>query len=277
MSFRADVLTLYHHGSSACAAKVRFALAEKHLDWRSCYVDILKGEQFAPHFRALNPKAVVPVLVHDDWVLPESTIICEYLDEAFTDHPIYPRSPRRRAEARNWTKAVDEELHPTCSAITYIVSHRHTIQRQGALDFEKFLEQGGAEGRSARLQKWQWIQHGIQAPGAADKIRLYDAYLHKMEAALSGSDWLVGNEFSVADITMTPYVNRLHALALEGLWIGGRLPRVADWFERIRDRPTFKPSFVDWMPTELTREMHANGEKSWPQIHSLLSSAGPRA
>ena len=55
-------LELYHHGSSACAAKVRFALAEKRLPWTSRYVDILKGEQFAPEFVALNPKAVVPVL-----------------------------------------------------------------------------------------------------------------------------------------------------------------------------------------------------------------------
>jgi ganglioside-induced differentiation-associated protein 1 len=264
------MLTLYHHGSSACAAKVRFALAEKHLHWRSCYVDILKGEQFAPEFRALNPKAVVPVLVHDDVVVPESTIICEYLEEVFPEHPIYPRSPRYRAEARNWTKAVDEELHPACSAITYIVSHRHTIQRQGAISFEEFLEHAGAEGRAARLQKWQWIQRGIHAPGATEKIRLYDSYLHKMEAALAQAEWLVGNEFSIADIAMTPYLNRLDALAMQGLWVGGRLPRVADWFQRIRERPTFKPSFIDWMPPELIQEMRVNGEKSWPQIHSLL-------
>ena len=265
------MLTLYHHGSSACAAKVRFALAEKHLDWTSRYVDILKGEQFTAEFRELNPKAVVPVLVHDGWVLPESTLICEYLEEMFADHPIYPRSPRDRAEARKWTKAVDEELHPACSAITYIVSHRHTILRQGALSFEKFIEQGRAEGAAVRLQKWQWIQHGIEAPGAADKIRLYDSYLHKMEASLERSQWLVGSGFSIADVALTPYVNRLDVLGMEGFWSGGRLPRVADWFARVRARPAFKSSLLDWMPVELAREMRANGDKSWPQIRTLLN------
>jgi hypothetical protein len=49
------VLVLYHHGSSACAAKVRFALAEKALPWESRYVDILRGEQFAPAYLAVNP------------------------------------------------------------------------------------------------------------------------------------------------------------------------------------------------------------------------------
>ena len=38
------MIELYHHGSSACAAKVRFALEEKHLKWTGHYVDILAGE-----------------------------------------------------------------------------------------------------------------------------------------------------------------------------------------------------------------------------------------
>ncbi len=178
-------LQLYHHGSSACAAKVRFALAEKELPWVGHYVDILAGEQFKPEFLALNPRAVVPVLVHDGAVIVESTVICEYLEESFPAHPIYPRSPLERARVRVWTKAVDEELHPACSAITYVVSHRHTILRNGAGSFEEFLARGANEGTAARTLKWQWIQLGLEAPGAADKIRLYDAYLRKMEQALA--------------------------------------------------------------------------------------------
>ena len=263
-------LELYHHGSSACSAKVRFALAEKELPWSSRYVDILAGEQFRPEFTALNAKAVVPVLVHDGAVIVESTVICEYLEESFAAKPIYPRAPRERAHVRIWTKAVDEELHPACSAITYVVSHRHTILRKGAGGFEDFLARGSGEGMAARMLKWQWIQHGLEAPGAADKIRLYDAYLHKMERALAGSDWLVGERFSMADIAMAPYLNRLAALAMPGLWEGGRLPCVERWFARVRARPTFRPAFVDWVPTDLAEEMRSNGERSWPAIRALL-------
>ena len=65
------MLELYHHGSSACAAKVRFALGEKQLGWESHYLDLLKGEQFNPDYLKINPKAVVPTLVHDSMVIPE--------------------------------------------------------------------------------------------------------------------------------------------------------------------------------------------------------------
>lgn len=264
------MLELHHHGSSACAAKVSFALAEKQLDWVGHYVDILKGEQFTPAFLAVNPKAVVPVLVHDGLVIPESTVICEYIEEAFPDHPIYPSRPADRARVRLWTKAVDEELHPACSAITYVVSHRHTLLRNGVGDFEDFLAKGAGDGVAARALKWQWIQQGLQAPGAADKIRLYDLYLHRMEAALEDRDWLVGEAFSMADIAVTPYVNRLAALSMEGLWTGGRLPRVERWFARVRARPAFHPGFIAWMPQHLSQEMRDNGVRSWPEIRDLL-------
>jgi ganglioside-induced differentiation-associated protein 1 len=265
------MLELYHHGSSACAAKVRFALAEKALAWTGHYVDILRGEQFRPEFLAINPKAVVPVLVHDGHVITESTVICEYLEEAFPQPPLLPRTPLERARVRAWTKAVDEELHPACSAITYVVSHRHTILRNGAGSFEEFMQRGGSEGAAARALKWQWIQQGLAAPGAADKIRLYVDYLRKMEHALQESDWLVGNDFTMADVAMAPYLNRLSALSMEGLWQGGRLPRVEDWFERVRGRPTFEPAFVAWMPPALRDEMRANGAKSWPDVVELLN------
>jgi len=264
------MLELYHHGSSACAAKVRFALEEKHLKWTGHYVDILAGEQFSPQFLAINPKAVVPVLIHNGETIRESTVICEYAEEAFPDHPIYPPSPLERAHVRIWTKAVDEELHPACSAITYVVSHRYTILRSGVGSFEEFLGKGAREGVSARSLKWQYIQEGLAAPGAADKIRLYDAYLHKMEEALRGRAWLVGDVFSMADIAMTPYVNRLAALAMEGMWVGGRLPRVERWFERVRCRPSFHSSFIEWMPESLAAEMHGNGVRSWPDVQALL-------
>lgn len=263
-------LVLHHHGSSACAAKVRFALAEKGLPWTSRYVDILRGEQFDAAFLALNPKAVVPVLVDDGVVILESTVICEYLEETRPEQPIYPRAPRERAQVRIWTKAVDEELHPACSAITYSVSHRHTILREGVQSFDQFLARGAHEGRAARALKWQWIQQGLEAPGVMDKIRLYVAYLEKMEHALGESEWLVGERFSMADIAMAPYVNRLAALSLDALWAEGRLPRVERWFARVRERPTFGPAFVEWLPVELAAEMRANGARSWPEVRAAL-------
>lgn len=264
------MLELYHHGSSVCAARVRLALAEKQLDWQGHYIDILRGEQFSPDYLAINPKGVVPTLRHDGRTIPESTIICEYLEDAFPEKSLYPGDPLTRARIRAWTKAVDEELHPACSALTYVVSHRHTIISNGVGSFEDFLAAGGQEGRSARMLKWRWIQEGLEAPGVSEKLALYVSYLEKMEDALAGRQWLAG-EFSMADVAMAPYLKRLSALAMDGLWEEGRLPAVAGWFDRIKQRPSFHNAVTEWIPAELGAEMHANGRHSWPGIARLLA------
>jgi len=94
--------------------------------------------------------------------------------------------------------------------------------------------------------------------------------LQQQARTLQESDWLVGRRFTMADVAMAPYVNRLAALAMEGLWSDGRLPRVADWFGRVGARPAFGPALVAWMPAALRAEMRANGEASWPDIAALL-------
>jgi ganglioside-induced differentiation-associated protein 1 len=265
--------TLYHHGSSVCAAKVRFAMAEKGLDWEGVYIDILKGEQFTPEYLALNPKGVVPTLVHDDLVIPDSTVIIEYLDQIAPETSVHPTDPWERAQVRYWTKAVDEDLHPACGTVTFVCSHRHTVLRDlGPEGAEKFMASTPKISVTSnwKAQKESFIRYGFDAPGAAEKIKLYDTYLHKMEEALEGRDWLVGNRFSIADISLTPYVNRLAMMSMRGMWEGGRLPNVERWFTAIEANPNFKPCFIDWVPEDLTKDLRENGAQSWPEVANIL-------
>ena len=222
--------TLYHHGSSVCAGKVRLALAEKNLPWEGVYIDILKGDQFTPDYMKLNPKAVVPALLDGSKVITESTVINEYLDLMHPDTRLHPVDPYAFYQARLWTKAVDEDLHPACAAVTFMCSHRHTIGGLGPEGLEKFL---GSTPAASVTPDWKekkrlYVTKGLEAPDGADKIRLYDSYLHKMEAALENGSWLVGAAYSIADLSVTPYVNRLAMLSMSDMWENGRLPRVTD-------------------------------------------------
>ena len=71
------MLTLHHNEMSTCSQKVRLTLAEKNLEWKSIHLRLRKGEQFDPHYLRLNPRGVVPTLIHDDWVIRESSVILE--------------------------------------------------------------------------------------------------------------------------------------------------------------------------------------------------------
>jgi ganglioside-induced differentiation-associated protein 1 len=262
------VLELYHHGTSVCAAKVRLVLAEKEIEWRGRYVDILAGEQFAPEFLKISPKGVVPILLHDDDVIRESTVINEYLDETFPGPPLRPDAPLGRAAMRLWTKLVDEALHPACGAITFAVSHRYTVLQQPEEKQKSFVE--ATPDPAMRERKRLWLDKGIDAPDVRDALLAYDRAIALMDRALCGRTWLAGDRYSLADIAMVPYVNRLAMLGMSDLWVEAR-PRVAAWFERVMARPSFAPAVESHIPAQLGAAMRANGARSWPEVHALLA------
>ncbi len=268
------MLELYHHGSSVCAAKVRLTLAEKKLEWQGHYIDILKGDQFDAAYMKLNPKAVVPTLIHDGFVLQESSVICEYIDEVFPDPPLTSTTAAERARMRLWTKAIDEVLHPMCGEITFACSHRHTVARLGPEGLANFLASTPPVSVTAgwHERKKVIVKHGLGAPGIDQSLRLYDAYLGKMETSLAENHWVAGDAYSLADIGLVPYVNRLDMMNMSAMWTRSR-PRVTDWFERVKAKPTFKPQMLDWVPADLTRDLATFGAQSWPEIDRILHAA----
>ena len=118
-------LTLYHNAMSSCAAKVRMVLSEKELKWEGIHLDLRAGDQQKPNYVKLNPKKVVPTLVHNDAVIIESNVVCEYLDDAFEARPVRPVSPIKRAEMRLWTKQIDEGVHAATGIISNCIAFRH--------------------------------------------------------------------------------------------------------------------------------------------------------
>ena len=271
------MLELYHHGSSVCAAKVRMYLHEKGLEWTGHYIDILKGDQFDPEYIKLNPKAVVPTLIHDGEVICDSTVICEYVEDEFTDVPLRPSVALEHARVLYWTKAVDEALHPACGFVTFLASHRHIVLKLGPEKVEQFLQSTPEMSVTADWHetKKSIVRNGLDAAGAAAKVNLYDHYLQNMEKTLKDHDWLAGENFTFADIAMTPYVNRLEMLSMSGIWANGRLPNVEEWFARIKARPSFKPALVDWLPDDLGHDMQTFGAQSWPEIARMVGIEQP--
>ena len=78
-------IILYDHPASPCARRVRIALIEKGVRWRSRPIDLEHLEQKSPWYLALNPNGIVPTLQHGARVVWESNVITEYLDAVFPE------------------------------------------------------------------------------------------------------------------------------------------------------------------------------------------------
>lgn len=101
-------MKLYDHPFAPNPMKVRVYLAEKGLSIPLVRVDIVKGEQDEPAFRAVNPLGAVPVLELDDGTrICQSLAILEYLEELHPEPPLIGRDPLERARVRELERTID--------------------------------------------------------------------------------------------------------------------------------------------------------------------------
>jgi glutathione S-transferase len=262
------LLRLYHGSTSVCSIKVRVALAEKGLDWKSELLDLMRGDQHRPEYARLNPNRVVPTLVHDGRVLIESTLIIEYLDERFPDPPLMPADPYLRAVARLWMKKIDDALHAACSTVTFATANRRALLRLAPEELETRLQR--MPDPAYRERQRLAIAHGLDAPHVAAAVRQYDKYVGEMETALRETPFLAGGSYSLADAAATPYVNRAEMIGMDALWADR--PRVAAWLARMRERPSFDDAVTRWMSDADRDRFDVPGAETDARVRDILHS-----
>ena len=94
------MIKLYDFPQSPRVRKVRIVLAEKGLKYQKVSIDITKGEQKTPEFLAINPYGKVPALEDNGTTVYESTLIMEYLNDAYPNPRLLPSDSGQRARAR---------------------------------------------------------------------------------------------------------------------------------------------------------------------------------
>jgi glutathione S-transferase len=260
-------LELYHNPFSSCSQKVRLALAEKRLDFASHEVDLIGGGQHAPDYVKLNPNHVVPTLIHDGRVLIESSLIDEYLEEAFPEPPLAPANAADRHAMRLWVKRIDEKVHPAAGVITFAIGPRAMLLQQPEAVREANL--AAIPDPARRQARRNVIEHGVQAPEFAGAIGRFVALLDDMEAALSPGGWLSGAGFGLADASALPYVLRLEHLAMAPLLAASARPRVADWLARVKARPAYEVAVSAWLAAPVLELFRQQGEAVWAEVEPL--------
>lgn len=233
------MLTLYHANHSTCSQKVRLCLAEKGLDFESKLVNLATNEHLTPEYLEINPNGVVPSLVHDGRAVLDSGVICEYLDEVFTDTPLMPEDPVERAQVRAWTCYIDEV---PVAAIRVPSFNMAFLPRYDGLDDEAFQKEQ-ADVRPLRKHFYEKMgRKGFDDQEVDNAMEQLRSTIARMEKHLAQQPWLSGRDFGLADIMAAPFMDRLDDLGFADMWNAGS-PHVADWFARLTARPAFAKAF----------------------------------
>jgi glutathione S-transferase len=194
-------MKLYDYPQCPFGQKVRIVLAEKELSYELINVDLRKGEQKRPEFLKLNPFGKVPVLVDDDVVVYDSTIINEYLEDEYPLPHLMPEDSQGRSRARLFEDYAD---------LAFILP-------VGVLMNE--VRKPEADRDAERMRR------------SRDEIERTLAYL---SGQLGEQPYLAG-DFSSAEAAFAP---RLMVLRMIGIELKPQWEPLKRWIDRLAERPS---------------------------------------
>ena len=234
------MLTLYNAPHSTCSQKVRICLAEKELAFEDIRLDLGKNkDHLKPKYLKLNPNGVVPTLIDDGQVIIDSSVICEYLDERYPAIRLSPNDVVERAKMRAWMRYFEEV--PT-AAVRVPSFNMGFLPRFAGLDRARF-EAEQADIRPIRKHFYRRMgTSGFKRAEVEAALQQISNTCARMDTALAHGPWLLGAQYTLADIVVTPSIDRMADLGYSGIWTE-KYPRVTDWYARMQARPAFQKAF----------------------------------
>jgi glutathione S-transferase len=205
------LITLFDVPVSPYAQKVKLALLEKGLSFETRVVDLTRPSD---ELRRVSPRLEVPVLTDDDLVLQDSSIIVEYLEDAYPQPALLPTTARERARVR-W---IEELCDTQYEAVVWGVAELTVFQRASGARKQEMLTTASAQ--VARLNA-------------------------RLESELADREWLNGETFGFGDLVAFPHVNAASSQGNKPT-PGGRLDT---WLRAMRQRPSVQRCKADIIAT----------------------------
>jgi len=236
------MIELYHAGLTACSKKVRLCLREKRLSYVSRFIDLAAFEQHDPAYLALNPNGLVPTLVHDGFVVYESTIINEYLEEAFPENPLAPADPRSKARMRLWGKRADEALAPNLVfAFAIPGGIGDSAQKLSDEELRTKIEKVPLLERRTAIEKA--ARGGFKTDEKAAARDKAEQIIGQIESELERGPYLAGEQYSLADINMVPFVHRFRERVIPDRFTDAAYPLASAWLSQVMSRQAVIETF----------------------------------
>ncbi len=213
-------MKLYGAALSPFVRKVRIVLAEKNVPH-----EFDATVPLAPEVLALHPQRKMPILRDGDLVVPDSSVICAYLEKTHPLPALYPEDPAELTRALYLEEYADA----------------HMPEGMGLIVFERFVKphllgQPTDEARVAELTTAateRWFGRPTSAGGNA-----MPSVLDYLESQLPADRDSVLARFSIADVALGAHFGWLAAAGFE--IDAARWPRTAHYHAALRDRPSFK-------------------------------------
>ncbi len=245
----------------------------KGISWESHIIDLSKKKHNEAWFLGINPRGLVPVLIHDGTVHIESNDILMYLEKCFPDPPLIPEG-RKKEIFQKLDKENDLHHDLRNLSMRYVLPPESAGKTLEVLENYRSLGSGTVRGevdtwREIEFDYWQRFNTngGIPDEAIRGSAQRFRHALNELEEILGEQNFLFDDMLSLLDVAWFIYVHRLRLVSYP---IETLHPRVAAWFERLKSEPAFAkeatvPSHVQARLTERRTQESKEG-KSFAQV-----------
>jgi glutathione S-transferase len=232
---------ILHFMGSSCSQKLRVFLNLKGIAWQSHPIDLPGNENFRPWFLGINPRGLVPVLVHDGAVHIESNDIITYLEKTFPEPRLIPPGHDNSVAA---LLKHEDDLHLDLRTLSFRFVFAPPGPPKPAEALQSYAENGsgtvqGLADRDKQIQIEFWeraAKEGFTDEAARASARKFRGEFDAMDKLLEQQPYLMGDKLTVLDIAWLIYA---HRLSLAGYPLARLHPHVFAWKERLASRPEF--------------------------------------
>ncbi|KAH9622988.1 hypothetical protein KSS87_023089 [Heliosperma pusillum] len=189
---------------SSFGMRARIALAEKGVEYEYKDEDLGNKSDLLLKMNPIHKK--IPVLVHNNKPVCESSIIVQYIDEVWSDKsPLLPSDPYQRAQARFWADFIDKKIYDVAKKIWT------------------------SKGEDQEVAKKVFIEH-----------------LKVLEEQLGDKPYFGGDTFGYVDVSLIPYYSWFYMLETEGNFkIEESNPKIIEWAKRCMQRESVAKTLLD--------------------------------
>ena len=234
-------LHLFHFPSSSCSQKTRVCLNLKNIEWQSHLINLGGGENYSEYYLGINPRGLVPTLVHDGEVHIESNDILTLLEERFPEVKLIPDG---MADQMAELLHHEDDLHLDLRTLTFRFTQPRGKEPRSKEALQNYRDRGSGTVQGERdahkdveLEFWETAADtGITDEAVRISTGRFKAALDELNEQLKDNKNLLGDDLTVLDVAWVVYINRLVRCGypLERLH-----PTVNEWFWPLRNSPEF--------------------------------------
>ncbi|XP_076941576.1 glutathione S-transferase TCHQD-like [Bidens hawaiensis] len=235
-------MQLYHHPFSLESQKVTLALEERNIDYTSYHVNPVTGKNMEPSFFRMNPTAKLPVFQNGSHVLFNTIEIIQYIERIALVSSGSGVVTQSSKEITEWMHKI-QEWNPKFFTISHIPEkyYIYTSKFVRRVIIARMSEAPDlATAYHTKLKEAYDTEEKLHDPQVLQASEQHLVkLLDEVETQLEESLYLVGSEFTLADVMLVPILARLKLLGLEKEYISCR-PRLIEYWKLVQQRPSYK-------------------------------------